>query len=230
MANAIERTMFITEQVIIYLLFGIAFAANIVAEYRDSDVGRYYTKPLMMPLILAFYLLMSRETDPLIVTALCFALMGDIFLLITDNNTLFRLGTAAYMGTYLLFSTILVMRFKDAQFSSMQLATALFFALSGLLVVVIFLWKYLLNMKTLGLFYMLTHSALLFLCILQFGHIATPKAIHCLLGAVLLIISDFIVAWRRFRFDFHYSGIYIIITYVIGISMLVTGFMESLVR
>ena len=219
--------IFVTEQIIIFLLFALAIIANIVAEYRDSDLGRSYSKPLIIPLILAFYLLMSQETDPFIVTALCFALLGDIFLLFTANNLFFRLGTASYMMTYFLFSLVLAIRFLSISFSTPQLLTGLFFALSGVLTVLIFLWKYLLNMKVLGLMYMLTHSALLFMCILQFGNATYLNTMLCLGGAVFLITSDFLVAWRRFRNEFTYSGIYIIVSYIMGIAMLVIGMMEK---
>jgi len=220
--------MFLIEQIIICVVFAIALIANLIAEARDSDVGKYYTKPLLIPLILVFYLIMSRETEAFIVMALSFALMGDIFLLFQQNNTAFRLGVLSFFISHLCWVSFIITSLDFALMEANHILWPILPAVIPAVVSLIILWKYLVNLRLLGILYMLVTSTLLYFCLLRFGYVSNLKAWHALAGCAFFLVSDFMIVWNRFKKEFKFAGVYIMLTYVIAIFFLVIGFMEPI--
>lgn len=222
--------MFLIEQIIIFVVFAIALIANLIAEARDSDVGKYYTKPLLIPLILVFYLIMSRDTEAFIVMALSFALLGDIFLLFQQNNTAFRLGVLSFFLSILCWISFIVTSLDFTLMNTNHFLWPLLLAVIPSMVSLAILWKYLINIRVLGIFYMLVTSILLYFCMLRFGYVTNPKAIHAVAGCIFFLASDFMIVWNRFKKEFKFAGVYIMVTYIIAIILLVIGFMEPINR
>ena len=222
--------MLLFEQIVIGIVFGIALIANLIAEARDSDVGKYYTKPLLIPLIMVFYLIMSHETNAFILIALSFALLGDLFLLFQQNNTAFRFGVASFFVSHLCWISFIVTSLDFSLMNANHFLWPLLVAVIPSMISMAILWKYLINIRLLGILYVLVTSILLYFCLLRFGYVSNLKAWHAIAGCVFFLASDFMIVWNRFKKEFKYAGVYIMLTYVIAIVLLVIGFMEPLNR
>lgn len=78
----------------------IVAAANVIAEATASDGGILVTKPLLMPLLLAWLIAVAGRRWPVplrwLGVGLVFAWAGDLFLM-GDGDTAFHLGIAAFL-------------------------------------------------------------------------------------------------------------------------------------
>ncbi|MDR7002024.1 lysoplasmalogenase family protein [Neobacillus niacini] len=59
------------------------------------------TKPLLMPLLLLFYILNGKQLDLLIVWALAAAFFGDVFLMWSEKKLLLLAGIVAFLLPFL---------------------------------------------------------------------------------------------------------------------------------
>lgn len=222
--------MFLVEQIVIYSLFAIALIANLWAEARESEIGKFYTKPLLIPLVLVFYLIMSRETNTFIVLALSFALLGDICLLFEFSNTAFRFGIVSFLCSHLCWILFVVFSLRLNGIPLAHLLWPIIPAFIPAIAGSFFIWKYLKSIRYLATLYMFAGSLLLYFCLLRLGYVPQGKAWHAITGCVFYFASDFMIVWSRFKSDFKCSGVYIMVTYISAVIYLVIGFMEPLIR
>ena len=80
---------------IFLILFFIIVCIEIIAEYKDNKKLEYATQPLLMPLLILFYIFGVIEgasiarVDWLIVVALIGGCAGDILLMLKDQEKWF---------------------------------------------------------------------------------------------------------------------------------------------
>ncbi|SIT09815.1 lysoplasmalogenase [Belliella pelovolcani] len=76
-------------------IFIIVSAVSISFLFMDLNIGFYVTKPLIVPVLLVFLFLKFKEIQhpliPLLMVATFFSFLGDIFLMITLEEALFKL-------------------------------------------------------------------------------------------------------------------------------------------
>lgn len=219
--------MFLIEQYIIFTCFAVALFLNLWAEARDNDVLRYYTKPLLIPMIAAFYLIMARETDWFIVAALAFAFIGDVLLLFNYNNTCFRLGAIAFLLGHVCFIHSMLFSIPFEALSPHDFTIPLIPALVPAVIAYAIMVKMFGKFKWLAAVYMLAGTGVLYCALLRFGFFPDYKVWLAIGGALFFVISDFIIAWTRFKKDFRFSGVYIMLTYVIAEIGIVLGLMSK---
>jgi uncharacterized membrane protein YhhN len=91
-----------------FLLFSIL---NIYYEKNSNRLGILFTKPFLMPCLMLFYLLNEASVNYLILLALVFGFLGDVFLLLGKKQNFFLFFLPYIGGALLLFKKL---------FSSMQ--------------------------------------------------------------------------------------------------------------
>ncbi|MDG9676221.1 lysoplasmalogenase [Micromonospora sp. DH14] len=90
----------------VLIAFLVATAANLLANATGGGTALLLTKPLLMPLLVAYLWRASAERgarpDRLLLAALAFATGGDIALMI-DGTGWFLAGMACFLGTHLCY-------------------------------------------------------------------------------------------------------------------------------
>lgn len=91
----------------VFLFLFLADAVVNVAANIDEEKNRmlvYVTKPLLMPLLVAYYAFSCDSVSVLLVTALGFGFLGDVFLMLPDRGEkMFMAGVAAFLFNQLLY-------------------------------------------------------------------------------------------------------------------------------
>ena len=88
---------------IFLVLFFIFAIIEILGEYKDNKKIEYFTKPLLMPLLILFYIFGVIEATSLdnvnwlIVVALIGGCAGDIFLMLENEEKWFLFGMVAFV-------------------------------------------------------------------------------------------------------------------------------------
>ena len=203
------------------LLILIAVSATLAIIAQHLQMGVFMAlKPLTTILIIVLAWRVgseqSREHANIMLAALVFCLLGDVFLLREDY---FVYGLSAFLVAHLLFAWIFTRLATVSPWSSNSLLSVL-----ALLVISVVYYRYL--MPHLG--QLLIPVAAYILCIMfmcwqairVYLSFREPGSLAIAVGALLFVFSDSIIALNKFLMPFELSGLVILSSYWAAITLL----------
>ena len=208
------------------ILFIVVLFADLIAVYLGKETLRYVTKPLLMPLLVIYFVsavnFFSSSLKKWIVLALVFSWLGDVFLMFeSTNSSFFIFGLVAFLIAhifYILFYENLIQRENIKKNYWLFIPVLIYYAL-----LVNILSPNLGDMKLPVRMYGVVISYMLIQA-LQVGRIRNrPAAVLMITGAVLFITSDSILALNKFYKPFEHAGILIMLTYGIAQLLITLG-------
>ena len=211
---------------ILLVLFAIALLAELSAIYLNHGTLRYFTKPVLMPLLAAWYLAeqhqSGRRRSSAIPAALFFSWLGDLFLLFDNRMPLFFVfGLLSFLTAHIIYLFY---------FNRLRVNPDRFFRFLWLLPVAVY---YFFFMELLGTgpgdllwpvrIYGITICLMLFTAVrLPRGHRDTG-GLKMLAGALLFVVSDSLLAIDKFHRHFEPAAGLIMLTYGMAQLLIVTG-------
>jgi uncharacterized membrane protein YhhN len=222
-----KEIMYNNDLIILIIVFGIALILNIIAEALDIQVLRWYTKPLLIPLLIAYYVVQSREADLFIVFALISAFAGDIFLLFSENKIMLKLGLLSFLIGHILFSCFILSSLDWLNDLSGIYWLFIIPYLGVGTIVFLFLQKSLENMKFLAAIYILGLISMAFFCTLRISAFSGPALWFPVIGSFFFISSDFVLSYILFKKKIKWGGAFVMLSYIIAEVLLVLGFMTT---
>jgi len=208
------------------ILFLIILAANLTAVYLNNESLRYFTKPFMVISLVIYFIsqtsFVQSGLKKWILLALAFSLGGDIFLLFeTKEPVFFLLGLSAFLIAhvfYIVFFHLIRIRENIAGNILLLLVVVVYYT-----ALMTLLSPFLENMKLPVRIYGVVISFMLLLA-LHTGFITNKKAsLLMIIGAVLFIISDSLLALNKFYASFEPAGISVMLTYGLAQLFIVEG-------
>ncbi len=208
------------------LVFLFLFIAELIVVFLDFEIGEVLFKPLLCIWLLACFALQTRplQTDlkKWFALALVFSWLGDVLLLFArDHSMFFLLGLSAFLVAhifYILFFHFVRVRERIKSRWWLVLPVAVYY---GLLIALLnpYLGDMLLPVRIYGI----VISFMLMLA-LHMIYINNKKAGQLmLLGAVLFVLSDSILAINKFYQPFEKAGVFIMLTYGLAQLFLTMG-------
>ena len=203
------------------ILFLALLFIDIAAIYFKNEPLRYISKPLLMPLLITYFIFNTRPfTSPLkkwIVLALAFSWAGDVLLMFDSMSAGFFIsGLAAFLIAhifYILFYETII-RHESLKKNYWWFIPVLIYYVS----IIYILSPHLGDMKQPVRIYGIVISYMLIEA-LQTAMIKNQNAARLMIaGSVLFITSDTLLAINKFHGSFEYAGIAIMLTY--GIAQL----------
>jgi uncharacterized membrane protein YhhN len=199
--------------IIVYLT---VLAIDLYAVYTVNETIRYITKPLLMPLLVVYFITNAKPfasaLKKWIVLALLFSWLGDLILMFESaNGNFFIFGLVAFLLAHIFYILFYenVIRVENVKKNYLWFIPVLIYY--GVLIYV--LSPHLGDMKLPVRIYGIVISYMLIQA-LQAGSIKyTAAALLMIVGAVLFITSDSILALNKFYRPFEYADILIMITY-----------------
>lgn len=197
-------------------VLGILFLADLVLiSMENGNELRFFTKPLLIPIIATIYLSGARQKgfgiNPLFFTGLIFSFLGDTFLL-------FKWAFLPGLGCFLLAHVLYILSFVKLR--KTNLFGALPFILIYLGFLLYFLHPYLKEMEIPVVVYGITISTMAYFSL-------CTKNTWLISGALLFVISDSLLAINLFV---HYTTIMeqiVMTTYVLAQLSLVYGIISA---
>ena len=200
-------------QILIFLLLLIA---DLTVVSLDLEAGEVFCTPLLCIWILACFALQTRtlhsDLKKWFILALVFSWLGDVLLLFArDHSMFFLLGLSAFLVAhifYILFFHFVRVRERIKSRWWLVLPVAVYY---GLLIALLnpYLGDMLLPVRIYGI----VISFMLMLA-LHMTYIKNRQAgMLMLLGAVLFVLSDSILAINKFYQSFETAGVFIMLTY-----------------
>ncbi|MGN6418303.1 MAG: lysoplasmalogenase [Pseudobacter sp.] len=208
-------------------LFLLDVMADLVAVYLNCTTLRYFTKPLLMILLLVWFLsyyLQDSRGRMLVTWALIFSCGGDIFLLFTANNEIFFMaGLVSFLVAHI-FYLLFFLRVKKQNRPGKPWNPIVVF----LMLIYISVLFYILKpgagpLKVPVLVYASVLGAMLLAAIHAFHFPAQLSGAFCVTGAMLFVVSDSLLALDKFHQSFKAASLLVMTTYCLAQLLLVTG-------
>jgi uncharacterized membrane protein YhhN len=208
----------------LFFLFAIVSILEIVFVSTDNQTLRYFTKPLIIPLLATIYLSYQHPRKPLfkdyILLGLLFSWVGDVLL---QMPNLFVPGLLSFLTAHI-FYIIYFAKTKSDQHSFFKLRPIMLIAVMAYLVEFIYiLWPTLGPMRIPVLIYGITISTMLSAALWQYQKLENKTALYFIIGATLFVTSDSLLALNMFKENFSMAGVLIMSTYILAQLFIVLG-------
>ena len=216
----------------ILILFVIIVIGELISSLISVPVLHLVCKPLLLILLIGYYVVTQRESgspiSKVLLLALIFSWGGDV-LLMGNGELYFMLGLASFLAAHVFY----IFTFRQLQLEddtqALQGLQRIRFAFpiilygSGLVVI---LYGRLGDLKIPVLLYALVLTLMVLNALLRFGRTSTPSFVMVFAGALLFMISDSILAVNKFLEPISYSGFWIMSTYISAQLLIVTGLLK----
>ena len=206
--------------------FAVALIADLIGIYLKNDILIYVAKPLIVIALILYFLSATKGIQNgfiiIIVRALIFSWLGDLVLMFDSfNKNIFLIGLLAFLFAHLIyirFFSLVRMGEKIKLKPGLILLVVVYY--SGL---IFLLFNDLQELKIPVMVYGIVIS-IMFLLALHMLFIKNKEAGKLMmLGALLFIFSDSILAINKFYEPFEYAGIAIMLTYGIAQLLITLG-------
>ncbi len=207
-------------------LYLVVLATDLIGVYTENETLRYITKPLLMPVLVVYFIINTTAfTSPLkkwIVLALLFSWLGDVLLMFeTLNSSFFIFGLVAFLIAHIFYILFYqsVLRLENLKRNYWLIVPVLIYYVSLIYILNPHLGEMKLPVRIYGavISYMLIQA-------LQIGRIKNSEAAWLMVfGAILFISSDSILALNKFYSSFGHAGILIMLTYGLAQLLIVLG-------
>ncbi|MHA1150760.1 MAG: lysoplasmalogenase [Promethearchaeota archaeon] len=211
-------------QNIFLVAFFIVFGFLIIAECKTNKRLRYLCMISLMPLLIGYYIfsLPIAQISLLLVVALVFGYLGDIFLMF-DKEEFFIFGLGSFLFGHIFYIIVFLL----------SISNFMLFPLWAILLVIpsIFIIIYVLK-NTLGklgevmiptYIYMGVIFTMGLCSILRFASSNLTSAFLVWLGANLFMLSDGMIALNKFNKEIPNGELYIKITYIFAQFFITLG-------
>lgn len=207
-------------------LFLFILAVDILLGWLRLDEWRYMSKPLLMPVLLSWFLMQAGVMRPLlkglVAAALVFSWMGDVLLMLESKNSLFFiLGLSAFLLAHLCYIFFFYRLLRHFGTSVKTWVAILLIVYYGCLLYILtphldeLLWP----VRVYGLV-----ISVMLLLAAQFAFAGIGRAgREIALGALLFVISDSVLAINKFYYSFNAAGAIVMLTYGLAQLFIIGG-------
>lgn len=205
------------KKTIFYFTLGIV---NITSGILDIEWLNYLSKPFLMISLLFFYFQKVKQniskTDKIMLTSLVFSCLGDTFLMFQGiNPQFFLLGLGSFLVAQLAYYFIFSKSGKTQYLKRLPITIYT-------MALVAFLWNKIPQSFLLPIF--IYAFAIMMMGIGAVQRQTNQKSYRfVLIGAILFIISDSLIAINKFAFSIPLSGLWIMATYIAAQYLIVEG-------
>ncbi len=205
------------------LLFFIVSILDIVGVAINNTMLQVVFKPMIITSLIALYYFTVAKKNNWYLLALVFSFLGDVFLM--DKNNLFMFGIVSFLMTQILYIFMIVKQMDKPSNFKKYLYTFLF---ANYVVYLISLLK-----PNLGellypvIIYGITITIFGLVATLNYVTKRTKPALILMLGAVLFIASDSMIALNKFHEAQSVYPVAIMVTYVLAQFLIFRFFINN---
>jgi len=211
---------------IILFLFLVSAILDFIYIKKEVPKSRFFSKTLLMPLLLLYYLLSTDKPIIFLILALIFSFLGDLFLLFEDKKTFFILGLLSFLIAHLFF--FLTFLASSNYFKGLPFYIYLF--LIPYFIYGAYLFKYLKpeidKFQFIILIYIFIIIIMSFSTIPRYYFVSFREFIFPFLGSILFIISDSLLSIKKFKKKIKENSISIMLTYTLAQLFIISGFIK----
>jgi uncharacterized membrane protein YhhN len=206
--------------------FAVALITDLIAVYLKNEILVYVAKPLIVIALILYFLSATKGMQSgliiIFIRALVFSWLGDFVLMFESfNKNIFLIGLLAFLFAHLIyirFFSLVRMQEKIKLKPGLILLVVVYY--SGL---IFLLFNDLHELKIPVIVYGFIISTMFLLAIHMLFIKDKEAGKLMMLGAILFVASDSILAVNKFYQPFEYAGIVIMLTYGIAQLLITLG-------
>jgi len=211
--------------------FAIIFFAELIALTNDLKEIRLITKPLItISLMLFLYFTIKRKSrfTSKIITGLFFSLLGDIFLMFVHTNELyFMLGLGAFLIAHLFYIAAFYLDSTNKMEVQQRYILPIFMVFGFFCLSYYYMLRpYLGSMHIPVLVYSFVITMMGITAALRYGKTNLKSFNWVLIGAILFIVSDAILAYNKFVERMEIGDLLVMTTYMLAQFFITIGTVE----
>lgn len=200
----------------------------LILLFIGQDEIAWYLKPILLPfLILETYSSENFKTKNLLLSALAFSWIGDIILMFADKSELyFIFGLVSFLIAHIIFILLFTKQEKENTTTNKLFWVGLIIVGIYLFGMLSLLYPSLGDLKIPVTVYAITISTMLLMAIKGYFNWSKPSNLTVLLGALIFVSSDSILAINKFHSELPKSGFLIMITYIVAQFLITKGILN----
>ena len=200
----------------------------LILLFIGQDEIAWYLKPVLLPfLILEAYSSENFKTKNLLLSALAFSWIGDIILMFADKGELyFIFGLVSFLIAHIIFILLFTKQEKENTTTNKLFWVGLIIVGIYLFGMLSLLYPSLGDLKIPVTVYAITISTMLLMAIKGYFNWSKPSNLTVLLGALIFVSSDSILAINKFHSELPKSGFLIMITYIVAQFLITKGILS----
>jgi uncharacterized membrane protein YhhN len=207
---------------------GISFVYLLLIILGREDVS-WFIKPFLIPfLFLAVYSCGDFPSKKFLLIALTFSWMGDVVLMFADKAEIyFIIGLVAFLISHIAY---IVLFSKQLRINSSRNKAIFWVGITAIIVYLILMLSVLLptlgELKIPVFAYAIILSTMLLFAFKGYLKWIKPAGTYILLGAVIFVSSDSILAFNKFHEPISFSSFLIMATYLLAQYLIVVGILK----
>ncbi len=212
------------------IIFLLAVAADITGITANIPLLHYFAKSILLPVLI---ILLATATPAvagkkIMLVALFFSWLGDMFLLFESRQSLFFiLGLVSFLTTHVLY-IIYFLSIRSNQISLLKKQPFLIAAVSAYGIALVWLlFPHLKDLKIPVMVYAAVICTMLLCSLHIYFKVTKPANTLFVSGALLFVLSDSLLAINKFYQPFAIAGVYIMLTYCAAQYFIVNGFIKQ---
>ena len=214
-----------TGSFVLLLLFLLCSIADIFAVAKGSTRAERIAKPLLMPLLLMFYLLSAKTPNVFLILALVCGFLGDTLLL--GSSVFFACGLFAFLLGHVFYITAFL---HPLDFTALVplfwIPALLLYLLYSIPVCRRLLPSVEPKLRPAIILYMICLLGMSYSSLLRYSCTAGTSFWLPFLGSLFFVASDTMLAFRVFNKKCcGNSGVAVIITYLLAQFLIISGFL-----
>ena len=209
-----------------FLLFGVILTGELIGIQLQNITIQVFLKPLIIPALIGYLdsrlLSITKGLSKWILGALLFSLAGDVLLMFEEKDSIFfLLGLSSFLLAHIFYIVFFhQVRLKEKIKSNPWLLVAVVIYYAAL---VTLLTPSLADMKIPVLIYGIVISFMFMLAMHMLFIKNKSAGKWMMIGALLFVISDSLLAINKFYQSFEGAGILIMLTYGLAQLFIVEG-------
>ncbi|MBL7862111.1 MAG: lysoplasmalogenase [Cyclobacteriaceae bacterium] len=209
-----------------FYLFIIIGAIHLAAVTFGLESVSLLSKPLIMMTLAGYYWAQTTKSDYLFITAMLFCWAGDVLLMYQQAEIFFMLGLTSFLiGHMLYIFAYRKFRFRksiNTLLPTQRIRYALPIILAGTGLVTV-LYPFLGSLKVPVMIYALVITIMTLQALFRFGFTNTRSFAFILIGALLFMTSDSLLAVNKFMTPWPFASLSIMATYIAAQFLIVEG-------
>ena len=200
--------------------YALVGAINLASAIRFMEGLRKLTKIALMPVLLLFYFISVAEILAVVIIAIVFSWLGDIFLIRKDEPKFFRLGLVAFLLSHVFYIVALV---------SITIGfhiPALIISIVAALIIEVILPKVIKPPKAMRIPVIIYGAVILAMCVFALQYMIsniTPGSILIFAGSIVFVFSDSLMSYLAFREKPKYFNAITMLPYILAQGFIVFG-------
>jgi len=203
----------------VYILLA---AGDIAAVCRKKKKGERFCKPLLMPVLLFFYLFTAQNPSVYVILALTGGFFGDTFLM--GSGVFFACGLLSFLAGHIFYILSYLSAAPGLKAGPVYLAALVLYAVYAVLACKFVMPSIDKKLRAGAAVYMAVLLLMSFCALLRFQFVPAPRAAMTYAGSLLFVVSDSLLAYRVFvKQESENTGTLVMITYTAAQFLIVAG-------